>query len=161
MSSPWNSYGWPSSSSLDIHQDGPSPKRPFISDGPRLFQAKQLQGERHHGRSIPSVLYRFCLQGKPLELSNQTRPRFVTKRIQQHLRVVSSKLNAKNRSYESMRPITLSIAEEAKPDTAVQVELGLVYQVISLANGTVQSSLLYSFYTPLDFLKFPIPQPVS
>lgn len=114
-----------------------------------------LQGQQHDGRSIPPVLYRFFREDELLELSYRKRARFVTKRIHRHLRYVSCKLNAMDEPYESMTPFSLSFGEEATPDTSVHVELGLVYRVLSVANGCVQSSLLYTFYVPIDFLEIP------
>ena len=145
--------GWPFSSSLQLRS--PSGKRTLASNGLSRYQARQLQGERHDGRSIPSRLYRYRLEGRLLEKASHKRARHVIRRTQQHLRVVSSQLNG---SYKSMTPFSSSIQSGTTPDTAVHVEHGLVYRVIRLTSGAVHSSLLYSFYTPLDFLDFRVQQ---
>lgn len=119
----------------------------------KLCGSKQLQGQGHDGQTIPSEPYGFCMQDKLVKLSS--RKREVVESIRKHLGLVFSKLNAMARRYESMTPFTLvSETKEEAHDIAVDVELGLVYQVISVRNGSVQSNLLYSFCTPLDFLDF-------
>ena len=144
---------WLNFSSLDIgRQHGYSAKRPHVSSSLSRYRANELLGERHDGRSIPRRLYGYRLHGKTLEPASHKRASHMTRRIQQHLRVASSQLDG---SYKSMVPFSSSIASVAPPDTAVQVEHGLVYRVLRLGRGTIHSSLLYTFYTPLDFLEHP------
>ena len=148
--------GWYNSSSFELgSQDSSSAKRPRVSSTPATLP----RGERHDGQSVPSRLYGYTLGGKPLEPASLKRVRRVTTRIQQHLKGVASQLD--ERTYKPMTPFPSSIASGAKNDTAVYIKHGLVYRVLRQANGTVHSSLLYTFYVPLDFLEYPIQQLVS
>jgi hypothetical protein len=57
-------------------------------------------------------------------------------------------------AYKSMNPFPSSTTSEETPVIAVQLEHGLVYRV--LFHSTYQySALMYTFYTPLDFLEYP------
>jgi hypothetical protein len=55
-----------------------------------------------------------------------------------------------------MQPFLLESEIGATPETAaVHTILGLVYRVVHQGKDAVLSSLLYTFYTPLDFLQHP------
>ena len=146
------------SSSLELdNQAGSSAKRPRLSSSQTTLVLPI--GERHDGQSVPSRLYGYLLKGRQLEPAYFKRARRVTKRITKHLKAVASQLDKK--TYKSMKPFPSSTASEATPDTAVHVKHGLVYRAERQASGAVHSSLMYTFYTPLDFLEYPPPQSVS
>lgn len=142
----WDS--WSVSSSLQVRSPA---KRSVASNSLSRYRAKQLQGERHDGQSIPERPYRYWLQGKLLDYASHKRARQVMRRTRNHLNVLFRQLKG---SYKSMTPFPFGARPGSTRDTAVQVELGLVYRVISVTDDTLHSSLLYSLYTPLDFLDF-------
>jgi hypothetical protein len=149
--------GWFTSSTFKINSRRRRRKRlyvPRLTSGPCSHQTHQLQGDVHDGRRIPRKPYSYRLHGRRLKRATHRRVRQTTKRIKQHLRIVSSQLD---RSYKSMLPFPsgAGVDSEGTPDTTVQVEHGLVYRVLAQDTFRVYSTLMYTFYTPLDFLEYP------
>jgi hypothetical protein len=126
-------------------------------DGGRNSLSSQIvKGERHDGRNIPSKLYWYTIEGKPLKPASLDRARRGTIQVERHLEAAGSRLD--ERTYKPMTPFRLGIAQN---DTAIHTKNGLVYHVLRQTNGEVYSSLLYTFYVPLDFLEYPLSQSVS
>jgi hypothetical protein len=150
--------GWLNFSTLEIGRHRPLAKRAHVSSSLTGHQqTHQLQGQRHDGRSIPKKLYGYWRLGKTLEPASHKRARHTTKQLRQHLRILHAQMDG---AYKSMNPFPSSTTSEETPVIAVQLEHGLVYRV--LFHSTYQySALMYTFYTPLDFLEYPYTKTVS
>lgn len=108
---------------------------------------RDLRVDRHDGR-IPRKLYGYMLHGRRLRKRKDGRTKRVLKHINRHMKMLHSNCPSK---YESMMPFNSRTGGREDYDSCVHLELGLCYKVKKHPDGTMQTILLSTFFTPLNF----------